>query len=266
MLSQFNDVICLVKLGSKRILLDATDKDLSMNALPERCLNGKGLVVSLDEMEWLSLVSMPSRFTTASEYKIDEAGGVKGNMTISKDGVEASAMRKSFSELGEEKYLKNLSNEKGWEISSSKFENLTDPNQSIKEYYDILIRDYAQITGTVIYLNPYLIGKIEENKFKSEERKYPVEFTTPFDRIYSAKIQIPENFIIEEFPKSKMILLPRNEGKFVYSSTVQGNTINLISQLVISKSVFAVTDYPALKEFYGQVVAKQAEQIVLRKK
>jgi hypothetical protein len=43
MFSQFNDVICMVKLADKKILLDGTDTNLPMNALPERCLNGDGL-------------------------------------------------------------------------------------------------------------------------------------------------------------------------------------------------------------------------------
>lgn len=263
---QFNDVICLVKIGDKNILIDGTDKHLPMNALPERCLNGEGLVVSVDEMEWVPLVSIRSRSVVNVEYKVEKTGELNGKIKISRDGIEASDMRKSYTELGEEKYLKNSLGKRNWEISGSKFENLSDPNQSSKESHDVAINDHTQVADPVIYLNPYLVEKLEENKFKSEERKYPVDFSTPFDKIYMAKIQIPEGYVVEELPKPKVILLPENGGKFVFSATAQNNMINFVSQFIINKSVFTIEEYPALREFYNLVVAKQAEQIVLKKK
>ncbi|MFM7852955.1 MAG: hypothetical protein ACKO96_13820 [Flammeovirgaceae bacterium] len=81
-----------------------------------------------------------------------------------------------------------------------------------------------------------------------------------------AKIQIPEGYVLEELPKPKVMLLPENGGKFVYSASNQGNVINFVSQFIINKSVFAVEEYPTLREFYNLVVAKQAELIVLKKK
>jgi hypothetical protein len=42
--------------------------------------------------------------------------------------------------------------------------------------------------------------------------------------------------------------------------------ISITSSLSFNKSVFNQEEYPALRDFYGQVVAKQAEQIVLKKK
>jgi hypothetical protein len=266
MFSQFNDVICLVKIGDKNILMDGTDKDLSMSALPERCLNGEGLVVSMDEMEWVPLVSMRSRIVVNVDYKVDDAGELIGKMNITRDGLEGSSMRKSFTELGEEKYIKELLSQKSWGVSNSKFDNIADANSSSKESHDVTISDHTQVAGSVIYLNPYLIGKMEENKFKSEERKYPVDFSTPFDKIYMAKIQIPDGFVVEELPKPQILKLPENGGRFVYNATPLGNTINFVSQFIINKSVFMVEEYPSLREFYSLVVAKQAEQIVIKKK
>ncbi|MFM7852956.1 MAG: DUF3857 domain-containing protein [Flammeovirgaceae bacterium] len=145
--SQFNDVICLVKLGEKNILLDGTDKHLPMNALPERCLNGEGLVVSVDDMEWVPLVSIRSRSVVNAEYKVEKTGELNGKIKISRDGIEASEMRRSYTELGEEKYLKNSLGKRNWEISGSKFENLSDPNQSSKESHDVAINDHTSGGG-----------------------------------------------------------------------------------------------------------------------
>jgi hypothetical protein len=187
-------------------------------------------------------------------------------LTISRDGLDASDMRESYKDLGKEKYLKDFIAGKSWVVSNSSFENLENPNQSAKEIHDITINDHSQVAGNIIYVNPYITGRMEENIFKSENRLYPVDYGTPVDQIYMAKIQIPDGYSVEELPKQRMILLPSNGGKFVYTATLLGNTLNFVSQFIINKSIFTAEEYPHLREFYMQVVAKQAEQIVLKKK
>ncbi len=263
--SDFNDVICVAKIGTKRLLLDGTDRGLPMNALPERCLNGEGLVISKDEMEWIPLTAIRSRKVVNADYKLNPDGELIGKLTISRDGIDASDMRDSYKDLGKEKYLKDFVAGKSWEVNNSLFENLENPNQSAKEIHEVVINDHSQVAGNIIYLNPYIAGRMEENIFKSEQRLYPVDYSTPLDRIYMAKIQIPDGYAVEELPKQRVIMLPSNGGKFVYSATLTGNTINFVSQFIINKSVFAAEEYPHLREFYTQVVAKQAEQIVLKK-
>jgi hypothetical protein len=263
---QFNDVICMVKLGEKKILLDASDRGLPMNALPERCLNGEGLVVSKDEMEWVPLVSIRSRKVINADYKLSDTGEITGKLIIKRDGLEASSMRESYKDLGKEKYIKDFLSGKSWELTNSSFDNLENPDQPANEIHEITINDHSQVAGNIIYLNPYVLGRMEENIFKSEKRLYPVDYSTPLDRIYMAKIQIPEGFIVEELPKQKMLALPSSGGKFVYSASQMGNSINFVSQFIINKSIFSAEEYPSLREFYNQVVAKQAEQIVLKKK
>jgi hypothetical protein len=263
---QFNDVICLVKSGEKKILLDATDRKLPMNALPERCLNGEGLVVSKDEMEWVPLVSIRSRKVINADYKLSESGEIVGKVNIKRDGLDASSMREAYKDLGKEEYIKEFLSGKSWELTNSNFDNLENPNQSANETHEVSINDHTQVAGNIIYLNPYVLGRMEENLFKSEQRLYPVDYSTPIERIYMAKIEIPDGFGVEELPKAKMLVLPSNGGKFVYSASQMGSTINFVSQFIINKSVFTAEEYPHLREFYNLVVAKQAEQIVLKKK
>jgi hypothetical protein len=72
--------------------------------------------------------------------------------------------------------------------------------------------------------------------------------------------------VVEEIPQAKVIALPANAGRFTYSITQAGNLINIVNSFQINKSIFSQAEYPNLREFYNQVVAKQTEQIVLKKK
>jgi hypothetical protein len=71
---------------------------------------------------------------------------------------------------------------------------------------------------------------------------------------------------VDELPKPKLILMPGNSAKYSYNVTQMGNTLNVVSMLQINKSLFLQDEYPNLREFYNQIIAKQAEQIVLKKK
>ena len=70
---------------------------------------------------------------------------------------------------------------------------------------------------------------------------------------------------LEEVPQNKILMLPGNAAKFVYSVSVNGNTISVVRTFQINKSLFVQDEYPNLREFYNQVVAKQNEQVVLKK-
>jgi len=70
---------------------------------------------------------------------------------------------------------------------------------------------------------------------------------------------------VEEAPAPVAIALPNNGGKFMFSITNYGNKINLVSQFKIDKTYFLPQEYGNLRQFYTLVVAKHAEQIVLKK-
>ena len=97
-------------------------------------------------------------------------------------------------------------------------------------------------------------------------REYPVDFKSPFEKFMVAKIIIPEGYQIDEMPKSKALMLPNNEGKYTYNINQIGNNISITSNLTMNKILFSHEEYSGLREFYNQIVAKQAEQVVLKKK
>jgi hypothetical protein len=263
---QFNDVICVVTVGGKKRLMDATDKDLPITALPERCMNGKGMIVGENGPEWIPIISARSRKIISADLKIDPAGELTGTLIITGDGIQGGDMRRSYRELGEEKYMKAMLEGKSWEVGKSEFKNMQDPSVPAAENHQLIIREHAQASGSAIYVNPFVIDRMEENQFKSERREYPVDFTCPFEKLHTIKIAVPDGFITEDLPKPKLIGLPGGGGKYTYSVMQVGNTISVTSQLIINKSVFVPDEYPVLREFYNQVLAKQAEQLVLKKK
>ncbi|GCC51159.1 DUF3857 domain-containing protein [Chryseotalea sanaruensis] len=265
--SQFNYSVILAKIGDKQYLLDVTEKLLPFGMLPERCLNGKGFVVSKAGHSWVGL-SAPerSRLIYSVEGKLTEEASLEGKLTLERTGYFAARDRKQYLAKEETEYVKNLTDVHQIEVLKSEFSNANELAKSFKEVHDVVATDRANVATNTIYFNPVFFNKVKENPFKSEDRKYPVDFGLSFDQMYILKLTIPDGYVVDEAPQPKVIGLPDGAGRFTYSFTQMGNTISLINNLQINKSVFNQVEYASLREFYNQVVAKQAEQVVLKKK
>jgi hypothetical protein len=265
--SQFNYVLCVSKIGDKSILIDATDKFLPIGVLPERCLNGNGFVVSKEGFQWVDLKpTSKSKTIYNTDLTLTESGNLKGSLKIDKTGYNAADARRSYYSNGEKEYLKNFTEGSSWTLSKSEFQNVKDFQLPFKENHDLTISEHITQAGNTIYLNPFILSKSDENPFKLEKRIYPVDFGHPFDQMYLAKITIPDGYTVDELPKSKALALPENVARYSYNVSQTGNVISITSSLTINRNQFYQTEYPNLREFYSQMIAKQAEQIVLKKK
>ena len=263
--SQFNYVIAAVDLEGKLLLLDATDRSLPLNVLPERCLNGEGFMIRPDKSEWIKINPIKSRTTVSSDLTLSAAGEFKGKIQFTHDGYYAQNVRKKFFKDGKEGYVKDLASSYAWNISSSEFENMDKLGETVKEIHQLQINDNIQANGDHMYFNPIMVMRVDENPFQLEKREYPVDFGSPEEKIFVARITLPKDWTVEELPKPKALVLPGGVAKCIYTVTQNGNVLSVTSQLVINKALFSQDEYPGLRDFYGQVVAKQAELVVLKK-
>ncbi len=267
MTRQFNYVIVQAKTDEGNILLDATEKYLPMGMLPERCLNGKGLVISKTNHGWITIdPKVKAKSIISADLKLNADGQLNGKLELNKDGYDALNARKRYHKDGEEEFVKRLTTGKSWEIQNKSFGGMDKLMEKTRETYELEVADHVSVAGTQMYINPYLMSQQTENPFKVAERSYPVDFGRSEEIMYLLKIAIPDGYEIDELPQTKIFAMPGNAARFVYSATMVGNMISLTSTLSINKPLFIQDEYPILREFYNQVVAKQAEQIVIKKK
>jgi hypothetical protein len=72
--------------------------------------------------------------------------------------------------------------------------------------------------------------------------------------------------VVDELPKSTRVALNGDEGMFEYLIAAQSGTIQLRCHLKLNKANFSPDDYSSLRDFFGYVVKKEAETIVLKQK
>jgi hypothetical protein len=267
MARQFNYVVCAVRLADKTILLDATEKQLPVNVLPERCLNGQGLVISSKNFGWIPLdTKTKSKTVVSAELSLDESGILKGQIVFTRDGYDATRMRNAYLTKGQDEYLKDEIAGKAWVLEKSEFKNIKEITAPSMEKHEVSISDHVSLAGDNMYFSPFVTSQIEINPFKSEERVYPVDYGSPIEKVYLCKIKVPQGYVIDEAPASKIFMLPGNAARFLYNVSATGDWISITSNFQVNRNIFDQTEYPNLREFYNQVVAKEAEQIVFKKK
>jgi hypothetical protein len=235
--------------------------------LPEQCLNGKGFVISENNSQWIDLYSSTKTKTIVdASLGFEGEGTLKGQVKVIKDGYDGQRMRLDYHKKGEDAYLKSSMDRNGWMVHESKFENVKNLNEPVNEVYEMSLENESNGMADILYINPIVGNAIKENPFKVEARIYPVDFGSPFEKTNLLKMKIPAGYEVEELPEPVAIALPNNGGRYIYSINNMNGIITLTSLMTINKGIFTQPEYPNLREFYNQIVAKQAELIVLRKK
>ncbi|QCR24441.1 DUF3857 domain-containing protein [Pontibacter sp. SGAir0037] len=266
LLTKFNYIVAHVKIDNKDYLLDATDPLLPAGMLSYQCLNGEGRLVKSKSDVWLPLKPKAS-YTEfrIGEFAISETGEVKGKTTDSYQGYSALDLRRSILEAGEQKYAEEHNKSAGdYKRSGTVFKDLHSVEKPLELSYEVQVEGNKQ-QNNLIYLNPMMGQNLKENPFKLKYRYYPVDFAVPIDETLSYRFTLPAGYTLDEKPAPVSIALPNKGGQFLYRVEQQGNVVTLMSKISINKTVFGIEEYPYLKELYDQIVAKQAESIVIKK-
>lgn len=265
----FNYVIAAVKDGDDYLLMDATDKAGQINMLDEHLLNWNGRIIREDgTSDWVSLASKKHSersmmLSVMLSPELEATASVRGKM----NGYHARGYRKEFSQLNEEAmYTKLEELNHGVELADLKLNNLNVLNKPVTLSYSFEPSTGIELVGDKVIISPMFHLAMSENPFKSEERKYPIDYEYPRKNKYIISIKIPENYTIESLPESGIFSLFDNMGKFSYiikKSTT--GTIQLLCEQTINKSLMGAEVYTELKKFYDMIVEKENEKIVLTK-
>ncbi len=264
----FNYVISMVEFkDGTYFLLDATEPYSLPNILPLRTLNWNGRKVTKEgNSSWVKLTS--SKYALEENkciIKISENLVAEGIMITKYDNLKALNYRENNNHIKEENLITGLEEKYEFEIKDFKLQYKNVLEKPIIRNAKFISEDLIEDINGKLYVEPLLFLSEDKNPFKIEDRKYPVDFGTPWKDKNIVSIQIPEGYKVEKLPESVAIGLPDNLGVFKYQVTQSGNKISTMSILQFNEAVISSTHYAALKDFYGQVVKKQSEKIVLVK-
>ena len=269
-ISHLNYSIAFVRLtNDKYILIDATSEDASIDILPERCLNGKGLLVGKDRVEWISLNSRYSYDKSQfALLNLNEDLEFSGQMSVKHKGLEFISWCQEQDENNDdsEKYLDKIKEDFQLDnISNHVVSQKNLDNHIITEKFELDLENKVIDGGNTIIIFPVVMYDYDKNPFKSDTRLFPIDLTSTKSYSHTTLLNIPQNAQIVSVPQSVKFMNSDASASFQYLISKSPAGLQIKIDLAIDKSVFMETEYPELKEFFSQVskTVNQPIEIVL---
>ncbi len=263
-----NYVIAAVEMSNgAQVLLDASEPYSSPNILPIRTINWHGQLVKPNGSA-TSINLSPTKHSVENkmlQVSISEDGIATGTMRSRLTLLNALNHRKRNNHLKDEVIIAELEEDYNIEIDRFKVSNENELSKPIGVQLTFESEDLVEEINNKLYVQPLLFLANTNNPFKAEERKFPVDFASPWTDKYTVSITIPEGYSVASFPKSIAVGMTDDVAVFKYQITQKGNTINTIAVTTFNKGVVGASYYKELKEFYNMLTKKQAEKIVLVK-
>lgn len=266
----YNYVIAGIELENNQgILLDATSKNAMPNIIPIRALNWQGRMIREDKTS-KEIDLMPqtnSKEAVNIMATIDANGKVSGSVRDVHQDYKGYVFRENYASMTKDTYLEKMEKRyPGLQIEEYDVTNTKELSKPVVELFTFTNDNITEQIGNKMYISPMLFYATTLNPFKQEKREFPIDFSFPFQEKYNFSIVIPEGYEIESLPKSINLAIENNVANFKYLIANAGNQIQLAVVMEINYSSVPANYYPDLKAFFGQLVEKEKEKIVLKKK
>ncbi|RIA10650.1 transglutaminase superfamily protein [Flavobacteriaceae bacterium MAR_2010_72] len=264
----FNYVICLVETPEFNALLDATERYSTINTLPLRALNWQGRVIRENgSSDWINLTpTVNSSEMISLNVKINPDLTIEGTVRSQTTNYLAMRFRDRFVNLNPDEYIKYLEKDKGeLVITDLEIENAQLAAEPVKVNYKYTLGGGIEEIGDKLYFSPLLFLTTKENPFKEDKRDFPIDLNHPISDKYMINIMLPEGYKVEYLPKNEKFQFNGEIGEFSYLAIENGKFLQLSVNFAINTSLVLSSDYEYFKNFYGMLVEKQSEKIILSK-
>lgn len=267
-LTCFNYVVAMAVVDGKKVLLDSTEPFAGINQLPERCLNDNGRVIGADKSEWISLTDNAQSYQMFfGSLTLNEEGDFTGNIELVENGYAAWDRRDEFKMHNDTAAFKEAVEKEfgGFEISGYTISGVDSIYSPLKGQYQVSLEGKVDQMGDMVVFNPLLSFSEDENPFKLEKRDYPVEFSYPARKRIIFSYTLPEGYTVESLPAPQRMITEDKSFQFTFSSSHIGNTIQVVHDFSLNRSMFLPQEYETVKNMFAAIVNKHSEKIVLKK-
>lgn len=267
-ISKLDYTICAVRVNDELMLLDATDDKLPLGLLPERVINVHGRIIySREKTDWIDLTT--KKLETEKEYiqaELNTDYTITGKRTVAYSDYSAAEKREELENYNSTKdYTINEESQlTGLKIQKIDQEGRDNLYAKMQESWDFSLDNKVDVIDDMVMLNVNLWSKIDENPFKMEERKYPVNYPYGSHKSTTVVLKIPAGFELSEIPEPAAFSIPNGGGVFKINYVKQNGMLLMNSDLSMGRTLFLPDEYPILKEFFALIVKKQSEPVIIK--
>lgn len=270
LISQFNMVVAVVEFEKSAFVVDVSSGLRSYRFPHPKILYRDTFVVREDDsFGWLNTVPLDKTYERMSmEYSLSDSSRITVKMKGNEKGAFSENKRQTVKSINFKNYWESeFEHLSGLVVDSASFENLEnlDANVTYETTFSFDKNESLSLDEDVIYFQPFLFLKFEENPFKKVIRHFPVEFSYPYSQQQMVKVEIPEGYVVEELPKPENYILQNGGGYYSFMIDVSGNILTAVSTTNISSIFYSSEEYSAIKELFQAKVNATTGMVVLKK-
>lgn len=266
--NSFNYVVACSIIDGKKVLMDATNKFTTPGIVPAKVLNWSGRLVrqngQSEEMSMTEPVVSKRSCSIVCELKPD--GTFQGKSRIQMSDLSGFEFRERFSGTNKESYIERL--EQLYDGIAIQNYSVSNENRSagpVVETFDFYSDKHCEAIGEKLYVDPMLFFTINVNPFTSDVRLMPVFFGYPRHSRYIISFKIPEGYAVESLPDPISITTGENIVSFKLACQGTGNSVTISASYETGQMLVGSDFYPSIRQFFGQMVEKEKQKIVLKK-
>jgi hypothetical protein len=149
----------------------------------------------------------------------------------------------------------------GARLDSYNIKNLQDLNKPVILSYAFKGPEYFTVAGA-LRIMPQL-ASLDASLVAKEKRKYAIDFDILDSKELVFEIGIPDNFVVKYMPSDTTEDSPWI--KFCARYTYKNNKVFFMQNTELKKRKISENEYPAFKEFFGSLVKKLKQRIIIEK-
>jgi hypothetical protein len=163
----------------------------------------------------------------------------------------------------QDEWVENLQNNYGVSIDSYQVTDLDSINKPVIEKFTF--SKPASLDDAKLYVNLLTLFQEKANPFTAEKRELPVEFDFPYTVKNTISIMIPQGYVVDEVPKSEKTAINDKDATYTYLVQNGEAAVQMIASLTMNQLIYPGNEYANLRDFWSRMVAKNNEQVVLKK-
>lgn len=122
--------------------------------------------------------------------------------------------------------------------------------------------------GDSVVINPFRkISKKKTLGYEHQERPYPIQLRFVSNELYDFTLNLPDDYVFSQLPKSDMAKLADGSISFMYQvDKISEKTVQISAMLSYNKRTYEPDYYPALRDLHKAIREMMEREIVIKKK
>jgi hypothetical protein len=270
-MDQLDDEIAIVEVDGKDKFFDPGERYAAFGELHWKHTATQGLR-QIERGTALLETPIPAYQSTTelrtAYLDIQPDGKVTGSLRLILTGVPALRWREFALSNDEDALQQQLTDTvqeqmpAGIEVKAIHFMGLTDWEKNLQVVFSVN-GSMGTVTGKRVFLPATFFEATSHPRFALEKRTMPIDLSYPYAREDSVTMKLPPSLDVESLPKDTEFSYPQNafySAKF----TREPGTVKAVRVMAVGNVIYQSAEYPALKDFYQKVNAKDKEPAVLQ--